>query len=139
SSTSGPRSTVTEPSDANDPGEAMNTTRPQSTHEPIDLRDPAVASDPHALVERVRAVGGSAPALFVDQQPARIFVDDEDVRAVLSDRRFVMDPANVPSGDVRITRADALRGLGLREDLVTYLTESLLQKDGVDHVRLRKL
>ncbi|WP_017612739.1 cytochrome P450 family protein [Nocardiopsis salina] len=117
----------------------MTTATPQPSDGIIDLRDPDVAADPHALVERVRAAGGSAPALFVDQQPARIFVDDEDVRTILSDRRFVMDPGNVPGEGVRITRADALRGLGLREDLVTYLTESLLQKDGVDHVRLRKL
>ena len=43
----------------------MTTATPQPSDGIIDLRDPDVAADPHALVERVRAAGGSAPALFV--------------------------------------------------------------------------
>ncbi|MFE6390159.1 cytochrome P450 family protein [Nocardiopsis dassonvillei] len=105
----------------------------------IDLRSPEFTADPHSVIDRVRAAGGSAPALFVDTQKAVLFVDDEDVRTILSDRRFVLDPANVSGGRAQATRSDALRGLGIRPDLITYLTESLLDKDGGDHTRLRKL
>ncbi|PDP88988.1 cytochrome P450 [Glycomyces fuscus] len=105
----------------------------------IDLRSPEFATDPHSVIDRVRAAGGSAPALFVDTGEAVLFVDDEDVRTILGDRRFVLDPANVSGGRAEATRADALRGLGIRPDLVTYLSESLLDKDGADHTRLRKL
>ncbi|WP_017571724.1 cytochrome P450 family protein [Nocardiopsis halotolerans] len=105
----------------------------------IDLRSPEFASDPYPVIERVRARGGSAPALFVDAMDAVLVVDDEDVRTILGDRRFVIDPANVPGRGTRSARADALRGMGVRPDLVTYMTESLLDRDGADHTRLRKL
>ncbi|MBQ1082980.1 cytochrome P450 [Nocardiopsis sp. B62] len=107
--------------------------------EPVNMRSEEFSSRPLEVIERIRAAGGSAPVLFVDGQAARAFVDDADVRAILSDRRFVVDPQNVPEGPTGARRSDAMAALGLRPDLITYLTESLLDKDGSDHARLRKL
>ncbi|NYH54138.1 hypothetical protein HNR06_003727 [Nocardiopsis arvandica] len=115
----------------------MTATSPSD--DPIDLRSPEFAADPFPVIERVREAGGSAPALFVDTMEAVLFVDDEDVRTILGDRRFVLDPANVTQGRVTAKRSDALDALGIRPDLITYLTESILDKDGDDHTRLRKL
>ncbi|WAE72211.1 cytochrome P450 [Streptomonospora nanhaiensis] len=116
----------------------MTANPPSARDDLIDLRAPGFATDPFPVIERVRSAGGSAPALFVDTMEATLFVDDEDVRTILGDRRFVLDPANV-AGEVTARRSDALTGLGINPDLVTYLTESLLDKDAEDHTRLRKL
>ena len=121
----------------------MTTAAPATDHsrdpEPINMRAEDFAARPLEVIERIRAAGGSAPVVFLDGQPARAFVDDADVRTILSDRRFVVDPENVPQGLETTRRSDAMVALGLRRDLVTYLTESLLDKDGSDHARLRKL
>ena len=109
------------------------------SHDPINLRDPEFTEHPFRVIERIRSAGGSAPVLFIDNLAARAFVDDADVRTILSDRRFVVNADNVPEGAGGISQFDALAALGLRPDLITYLTESMLQKDGEDHTRLRKL
>jgi cytochrome P450 len=118
---------------------AAPSTRRTDGQEPIDMRDPEFTEHPFRLIERIREAGGSAPVLFIDGQAARAFVDDADVRTILNDRRFVVNPDNVPEGASGIGQSDAMAALGLRPDLVTYLTESMLQKDGEDHARLRKL
>lgn len=117
----------------------MTTTRPQTTHEPIDLRDPEFATDPFRTIERIRSAGRVVRGRFLDDSEVLLVVGDEEVRSLLSDRRFVTDPAHVPGGDPEDRRSEMLRTLGVRSDLVSYLTDTLLDKDGVDHVRLRKL
>ena len=105
----------------------------------LNLREQEFVEEPFRVIERIREAGGSAPVLFVDGQEARVFVDDEDARTILSDRRFVVNAENVPEGTEGASRTHALATLGIRPDLVTYLTESVLDKDGSDHTRLRKL
>ncbi|WP_017579572.1 cytochrome P450 family protein [Nocardiopsis valliformis] len=115
------------------------TQQPGGSAETINMRGSEFTEYPFRVIERIRAAGGSAPVLFVDNQAARAFVDDADVRTILSDRRFVVDADNAPDGPTGVRRSHALKSLGIRPDLVTYLTESLLDKDGADHARLRKL
>ncbi|MGW5875640.1 cytochrome P450 family protein [Nocardiopsis terrae] len=110
-----------------------------STNAPIDLRSPEFATDPYGVIERIRQEGGAARVLFLDTMEALLFVGDEDVRAILSDRRFVVDPANVKQAKTRAKRSDAMRAMGVHQDLITYLTETVLDKDHSDHTRLRKL
>ncbi len=117
----------------------MTTTRPQAAHEPIDLRGPEFAEDPFRTIERIRSAGRVVRGRFLDNSEVLLVAGDEDVRSILSDRRFVTDPANVPGGDPGNRRSEMLRVLGVRSDLVSYLTDTILDKDGVDHVRLRKL
>ncbi|MBE3001430.1 cytochrome P450 [Nocardiopsis sp. HNM0947] len=117
----------------------MTATRPQTTHDPIDLTDPEFAEDPFRTIERIRSAGRVVRGRFLDTSEVLLVAGDEEVQAVLSDRRFVVDPDNVPGGDTENRRAEMMRMMGVRADLVSYLTDTILDKDGVDHVRLRKL
>ncbi|MEV2275161.1 cytochrome P450 [Nocardiopsis sp. NPDC049922] len=115
------------------------TATPSATHDVINLLDPVWTRDPRSLVDRVAGAGGSAPALFADGFEVVLFADDEDVRTILSDRRFVVDPANVREGATESRKADLLEAMGITPDLAVYVTESILGMDGSDHTRLRKL
>ncbi|MFE3457540.1 cytochrome P450 [Nocardiopsis aegyptia] len=116
----------------------MTATTP-SPDQTIDLQDPALVTDPEALIRRVWEVGGTAPGKFAGGLDVVFFADDADVRTILGDRRFVTSPDNVPGGTAARSRADMLTSLGLDAELVGYMTESVLGKDGADHTRLRKL
>jgi cytochrome P450 len=104
-----------------------------------DVMDPALIADPYggygrlredAPVLRGRGPGG-IPAWFVTRQ--------EDVRTVLNDPRFVTNPASVP-GKVDNARYKVLEEqIGIPRELVHYLADSILDTDGPDHTRLRKL
>lgn len=120
------------------------TTGPQSqttaqAAAPFDLSDPEFATHPFRVIERIRDAGGIVPGRFIDGSEVLLVVGDQDVRSVLSDRRFVMDPAHVPGGDTVNRREYMMHKLGIRPDLISYLTDTVLDKDGVDHIRLRKL
>lgn len=116
----------------------MRAEHPTAPDAEVTMTAPGMTADLPALFARVRSHGGSARAVFSDGRAARVFTDDADVRTILGDRRFVVDPAHVP-GVEPLSRADLLRSLGISEDLTPYLIEGLLDKDGADHARLRKL
>ncbi|WP_017598721.1 cytochrome P450 family protein [Nocardiopsis lucentensis] len=117
----------------------MTATAPSAHNDTINLMDPIWSSDPRALVDRVTAAGGSAPALFADGFEVTLFTDDEDVRTILSDRRFVVNPDNVRQGAGTRTKAEIFEAMGVTPDLAAYMTENILAMDGSDHTRLRKL
>jgi cytochrome P450 len=104
-----------------------------------DIMDPALIADPYVGYGRLREEApvlrgrgpGGIPAWFVTRQ--------DDVRTVLSDPRFVTNPASVP-GQVDNVRYKVLEEqLGIPRELVHYLADSILDADGADHTRLRKL
>src|SRR5699024_7280240 len=118
------------------------TTEPRphtTTHTSFDLNDPEFATHPFRVIERIRAAGGIVPGRFIDNSEALFVVEDEDVRTILEDRRFVTDPTNVPGDRIVDRREEMMRRTGVRPDLIPYLTDTILDKDGVDHIRLRKL
>nr|AGO97144.1 cytochrome P450 [Streptomyces sp. CNT-179] len=115
------------------------TATPSATHDVINLLDPVWSSDPRALVDRLARTGGSAPALFADGFEVTLFADDADVRTILSDHRFVVDPAHVREGGAAHSKSELLESMGITPDLAAYVTESILGMDGADHTRLRKL
>jgi cytochrome P450 len=117
----------------------MTATTPSTPDQTIDLQDPELAGDPDALIRRVWAAGGTAPGTFVGGLDVTLFARDEDARTILSDRRFVVDPANATAEAPAKSRAQMFESVGLAPELVVYLTESILGKDGSDHTRLRKL
>lgn len=104
----------------------------------IDMLDPQLIADPYggygALREQAPIVRGKgfdgAPVWFVTRQ--------EDVRAVLTDPRLATSPTAVP-GDAEDRRAKLMEQIGVPAELVGYLTQTILDADGVDHTRLRKL
>ncbi|WP_344896697.1 cytochrome P450 [Actinomadura meridiana] len=63
----------------------------------------------------------------------------EGVRSMLSDPRFANNPATVPNGAAALLPGEPLRKLGLDDDLVPYLSDTILDSDGRDHARLRRL
>ncbi|WP_304454003.1 cytochrome P450 [Nocardiopsis sp. YSL2] len=117
----------------------MTATTPSAPDQTIDLQDPALAADPDALIRRVWAAGGTAPGTFVGGLDVTLFARDEDTRTILSDRRFVVDPANATTATAAGDRARLFESLGLAPELTVYMTESILGKDGADHKRLRTL
>ncbi|MFB9907575.1 cytochrome P450 family protein [Allokutzneria oryzae] len=102
----------------------------------MDLFDEALLRDPasgfSALRERAAVVRVAVP-------PAWLVTRYSDVKLVLGDRRFVNDVANVPGGDAPDLGAQALAARGIPPELVTYLATGMLELDGTDHLRLRKL
>jgi cytochrome P450 len=103
------------------------------------MLDPALIADPYAGYGALREQGpvlrGEAP----DGSPAWYVTRQDDVRTVLSDPRFVNDPESVTSGPVNNIRKRMMSQFGLTEELAGYLTDSILDYDGADHTRLRKL
>ena len=62
------------------------------------------------------------------------------MRAVLSDPRFVTSAASVPGGDVNSVRDNGCWSRSAYPASSSgYLTGSILDVDGADHMRLRKL
>ena len=101
--------------------------------------DPALLADPYGGYSRIRE---EAPVLLgkrMDGGAAWYVTRYDDVRTVLSDTRFVNNVASVPGGKHENPREKIMEMLGIGEELLPYLTESILDADGVDHTRLRKL
>ncbi|MFC3995449.1 cytochrome P450 [Nocardiopsis sediminis] len=107
---------------------------------PVDMMDPALLSDPFQGYSRIRdqhrVVGAR---LFGIEQPVQLVTGYDDVRAVLSDPRFANDPAAVSGTEGETFRRDAAAQRGLSEEYAPYFLETILDADGDEHTRLRKL
>ncbi len=104
-----------------------------------DLMDPELIADPYTGFGRVREEAAVVRGRNFDGSPMWYVTRQADVRTVLSDSRFVNDPASVPGGTQSDARAAAFAKLGVPADLTRYFTDSILSADGADHTRLRKL
>lgn len=107
---------------------------------PVNLMDPGLLEDPFGGYSTMRE---RAPlvrsVLFDPDAPIWLVTRYDDVKRVLSDPRFVNNPANVPGLDVQDIRDRQLRARGVPEEYMPYVTQSVLAADGADHIRLRKL
>jgi len=104
------------------------------------LTDPELLADPWNAFGRLREqapVLRSRFGLGGDETPLWLVTRYADVRAVLADPRFANDAAHSPAG--RDTRAEMFAAVGITPDLAAYLTTSIVDADGADHARLRKL
>ncbi|MBG0816688.1 cytochrome P450 [Planomonospora sp. ID82291] len=106
----------------------------------FDLTDPALLSDPYGGFARMREqapmVRGAFPGAAA---PVWLVTRYDDVRTVLGDPRFVNDPAHVPGGDVQNIREQVIRARGIPPEYARYVLDGILDADGEDHVRLRRL
>jgi cytochrome P450 len=104
-----------------------------------DIMDPGLIADPVGgygrLREQAPVVRGRAP----DGTPAWFVTRQADVRTVLSDPRFVNSARSVPGVEVDSVRDKLIEQVGIPADLVHYFAGSILDTDGEDHSRLRKL
>lgn len=104
-----------------------------------DLRDPAIVTDPYASFAAFREEAPVLRGLAMDGSPAWYVTRQADVRTVLSDPRFVNSSRSVPGEQVDSIRDRMIEQLGVPAEYVPYVADSILDKDGFDHVRLRKL
>ncbi|GII64180.1 cytochrome P450 [Sphaerisporangium krabiense] len=106
----------------------------------VDLMDPDVLKDPFgayaAMRERAPLVRG---VIFAGTPPIWLATRYEDVKTVLGDHRFVNNPANVPGMDVGSIRERMIEARGIPREYAAYLLDSVLDADGEDHIRLRRL
>ncbi|MEH6372893.1 cytochrome P450 [Streptomyces sp. KLMMK] len=100
---------------------------------------PNILTDPHAGYAHLREQAAACPMRSLDGSLMWVVGRHEGVRSVLTDPRFANDPASVPGGGAPRMQADAMRKLGLAENLIPYLADTLLDSDGESHSRLRRL
>ncbi|MEV2270337.1 cytochrome P450 family protein [Nonomuraea africana] len=106
----------------------------------VNLMDPALLADPFRGFSRVREEAPIARASFPGQDtPVWLVTRYEDVKTVLGDHRFVNNPASIPGGDVPDLREKLVKARGIPDEYVGYLTDGILDSDGDDHLRLRRL
>jgi cytochrome P450 len=106
----------------------------------VDLLDPELLRDPFHGYSRLREQspmvqvvhGGQGSSLWIVTRHA-------DVQLVLSDRRFVNNPGNVPGMEIEDARTEIFRKMGIDDEYAPYLLQSVLDADGDDHLRLRRL
>lgn len=82
----------------------------------------------------------NAPELMEDPfggHPAWIITRHDDVNAVVTDRRLVMNRRSLPGGTD--SYADVLVAMGVSEGLAPYIAGNLVHTDPPDHTRLRRL
>ncbi|MFJ9870870.1 cytochrome P450 [Streptomyces sp. NPDC101165] len=105
-----------------------------------DLMDPALIKDPFSGFSRIREEKPLARAVLPGI-PGTIWLVTrfDDVQAVLGDRRFVNDPAGVPGPGVKNLRAEAVKAAGVPEEYLEFVTRNVVDFDGAEHVRLRRL
>ncbi|MEV7012573.1 cytochrome P450 [Streptosporangium sp. NPDC051022] len=107
---------------------------------PVSLMDPELLRDPFGGYARIRERAPLVPGILFDAT-TRIWLATryDDVKRVLSDPRFVNNPASVPGLDVGNIREKGLEVRGVPPEYAPYVLDSVLDADGADHIRLRKL
>ncbi|MFC5831560.1 cytochrome P450 family protein [Nonomuraea insulae] len=106
----------------------------------VNLMDPALLRDPFGQYARIREEGPMIKGTYAGSAtPMWLATRYEDVKNVLSDTRFVNNPANVPGIRVDNIREQVIAARKLDADLAPYILDSILDVDGPDHMRLRRL
>jgi hypothetical protein len=72
-------------------------------------------------------------------QPVWLVTRYDDVKRVLADGRFVVDPANVPGERERDLSDNVLRVLKVPREYLDFRLVGINMSDGADHVKFRKL
>ncbi|MEU0566567.1 cytochrome P450 [Nonomuraea sp. NPDC005983] len=105
----------------------------------VNLIDPALMQDPFGGFTRIREEGPMVRGSFPGAPPMWLITRYEDVKNVLGDARFVNSPASVPGAEVGNIREQMIAARAIDPDLAPYLLDSILDVDGADHLRLRRL
>ncbi|ASU84014.1 cytochrome P450 [Nocardiopsis gilva YIM 90087] len=119
----------------------MNATNPTPTgaDDRIDLGTPELTRDPFTAYSKLREQGAVLPGKqAVIGDPTWIVTRYDDVKTVLADARFVKDRTSIPGFEADDSRFRFLTAFGLPEEYMGYMV-SLLDLDGEEHTRLRKL
>lgn len=100
------------------------------------IMDPDLVADPYRGYGLIREEAPVVLGTAMDGSPCWYVTRQEDVRAALGDHRFVTNPVTVGAADPRAT---ILASMGVPQELLGYLTSTILDVDGIDHTRVRKL
>ncbi|GAB3204892.1 cytochrome P450 family protein [Marinactinospora thermotolerans] len=103
------------------------------------LASPELISDPYGGYARLREQAPVIRGRYLDGSPIWFVTRFDDVRAVLSDPRFLNNADAAPGDAAKGGRAGVMRMMGLDGELSSLLLGSILETDPPDHTRLRKL
>jgi cytochrome P450 len=103
------------------------------------MMDPELIADPVGGYNRMREQAPVVRGRAFDGSPQWFVTRQEDVRVVLSDPRFVNAPESVPGNTVENIRDRMLEKVGVPREYAHYINDTILDADGDDHQRLRKL
>jgi hypothetical protein len=117
----------------------MTSTDPTSVPEGPALTSAELISCPYEGFNRIREQAPLVRGEYLDGSAIWYVTRDEDVRALLADPRFVNSTAELPGGDVANARKRIIQAMGVTEELAGYVTGTILDSDGDNHARLRKL
>ena len=103
------------------------------------IMDPALIADPFAGYGRLREEAPVLRGRTPDGTPAWFVTRQEDVRTVLGDPRFVNNAASVPGVETDSVRDKMVEMVGIPPEYARFITNTILDSDGENHTRLRKL
>lgn len=104
----------------------------------VDMADEALMRDPQGGYSRIREETPLVRAVMPGVAPVWLATRYADIKAVLSDPRFVVDPSNVPGMRVPSLREAILRGVhGTPPEFLKYRSAQMGAFDGEELNRLR--
>jgi cytochrome P450 len=114
----------------------MTATEPGATGM-VDMYDEELLRDPAAGYARMREEAPLVRGVMPGVDPAWIVTRYDDVKMVLSDPRFVVDPANVPGMRIASLNEQVQHALGIPAEYMKYRLSRMGSYDGAEHTRLR--
>lgn len=114
------------------------TTTTGTPADPVELLSPHLIADPFGEYARLREQSPVLTGSLMGGPPMWLVSRYADVRRLLTDPRFVNNPASVPGSAPR-DRFTIMKKLNIPTDLVDYLADKIFEIDGADHRRLRRL
>ncbi|MQA95198.1 MAG: cytochrome P450 [Streptosporangiales bacterium] len=101
------------------------------------MDDPELMRDPYRGYSRIRERAPLVRAVMAGSEPVWLVTRYADVKGVLTDRRFVVDPANVPGAGQDGLRENLMRTHRMPQEYVDFRKVGINTTDGADHARLR--
>lgn len=105
--------------------------------EVVELYSPEVVADPWGWYARFREAPGMLKGSIMGGPPMHLITRYNDVRQVLTDSRFLVNP--LPDSTAPDIREGAFKLLDFPEELIPWMANLINVADGEDHTRLRKL
>jgi cytochrome P450 len=104
-----------------------------------DAMDPELIADPYGGYGRLREQAPMVRGSFMGQLDVWYATRFEEANAVLTDHRFVNDPASVPGAPAGNPIERIIETYGFDHEEARFLADSILTTDPPDHPRLRRL
>lgn len=105
----------------------------------VSLLSAEFENDPIGAFARLREMSPLVRIGFPGGPPVWLITRGEEIKAALSDPRFVVDVSKVPGHQGPSIAEQMLASLDLPDELLDYFTTNLMLQDGQNHARLRRL